>query len=765
MKPQELVLKILREKGLLTREPEGSLLARTNEGPIRLLAREGYVAEKIAIDALCTYLRLSYIDLDNEELQKRLECKEFVETTIATLCWNARLIPLYHEGSAILIAMANPCDIDAVKSLEFTLGKPIRIVVAEELKIHRLLTQHFPQKQFDPNAPYDEEEEVEVLSANIDADYGSENASADPPIIRLANKILADAVDLGASDIHMEPGQKTMLVRFRIDGVLQDIIAVPQRLQSHVVTRLKVLAKMNVSEKRKPQDGRMRISVAKKDIDLRVSSIPTAYGEKLVLRVLGGGIVNGDLSTLGMPKLIEDRVRDGLHKKGRLFLVSGPTGSGKTTTLYVGLNFLNDGKNNITTIEDPVEYRFRGINQIQVNEPAGVTFASALRSLLRQDPDVIMVGEIRDEETLKVSLQAAQTGHLVLSTVHTNDALATIARLSQLGGDPHLFGHSLIGVLAQRLVRRICQHCPTNLSDEDLSNLAYYIEQNKLDPRKLLKGKGCERCAFTGYKGRVGVYSHLHISPEVAETIARNGSPEQLLRVARRSGFTTIQEAALDLVVAGATTLAETQPYLAGVDSFVDSSEMEIATDHPTTTASSSTPQEIFHYVTQVSGQSLPASSSQAVPVNRAPSAETTPIQHILPPSTETTKAPPRKRPRVLIVDDSLGIRRMLTTLLRKEYVEIEEAANGMEGLRLALESLPDLILCDLSMPEMTGEETLKRLKRHKSTRDIPVIMLTIDDSEQNELGLLELGATSFLSKRLSPIVLVSRIKSVLDTL
>jgi type II secretory ATPase GspE/PulE/Tfp pilus assembly ATPase PilB-like protein len=722
------LLKLLHQKGVLQKIPDEGVFVDRKEGPLYILAELNLLDEKNAIDVLCQHFRLPYLNLEAPEAQDLINPDDFRGTPgIVPICWNNHIAPLYEDNDSFVVASSNPFLRDVFRSLEFALSKPVKVVLSEESKIYKVLSINFPEG-LEPDAELEDESLVDVI-ASANKEEKSDDMSA-PAIIRFANKIMVDAVRLGASDIHIEPGAKNMLVRFRIDGVLEDIIAVPKKLQGNVVARLKVLAKMDVADKRRPQDGRIRAVIGKRDVDLRVSSVPTSYGEKLVMRVSSGDKISKDLASLKMPKLIEDRFRQALHKKAKMVLVTGPTGSGKTTTLFVALNYLADGTTNITTIEDPIEIRFPGLNQVQVNEQAGVSFASVLRSLLRQDPDVIMVGEIRDEETLKITLHAAQTGHLVLSTVHTNDAPSALVRIQNLGADPEVCANALIGILAQRLVRAICVHCKGPLDDQDIFNYRQYISRYKIDPRKLKKGKGCDYCGYSGYKGRQGVHSYLHIDENIAELIEAQAPQDEIIRVAKENGFQDLEEVAIDLALSGVTTMEEIKGYL-GDKKKEDPKEVVTLEEKP-----KEIEVPIVTNIIETSFESL----------------------------TKPMKAKPSK-PVILIIDDNASVRKMLSTMLSKEHVEIVQAENGVQGLNLLYEKLPSVILCDISMPEMNGKEFLKRLKKNKQFRDVPILMLTIDDQIENEVEFLDLGATSFLSKRLPPAVMLSRVKSVLSNI
>jgi type IV pilus assembly protein PilB len=707
--------KFLVTQGIISEIPPGELgVKKPQEGLIKRLSDRNLLNEQQALSVLSKELRIPLLDPQDPEVSAKLATPEFADRVKPETCWEYHIVPLWEDGASATVAVTNPFNQEALQSLQFMLSKRIDPVLVQEVKLVRLLAHFFPQGNTQHETS-EGGEQLEILPTNVleeNLDAGDHDA---PAIVRLVNRILIDAINMGASDIHLEPAPGGMSVRFRVDGVLQEIIKVPAKLQGNIVARLKVLGGMNIAERRRPQDGRLRVRYAGQGIDIRSSTIPTSYGEKAVLRVLRGDYRSLNFESLGMPVPVADRISVALQKKGKLFLVCGPTGAGKTTTLYVALNKVQDGKTNIVTIEDPIEYRFPNINQIQVNNRADITFASVLRSVFRQDPDVIMVGEIRDSETLSTTLQAAQTGHLVLSTVHTNDAPSAISRLCNLGGDLTLLSTCLIGILAQRLVRKVCDKCAKRLTAEELATHAKLVTTYSLDPRKLRIGRGCEACFYSGYKGRIGIYSYLEITDRISDAIFRKLSQEEIIRLAKDEGFKDLEEQALSLLSQGITTISEIRSYLENIDA--------------------------------------PKSRSFAELENR------TDLEG------ETGAGTGIRKRKVLIVDDNASVRKMVSTLLRKEMVDVVEASGSLEALEMIYQSPPQLIVCDISMPEMDGTEFLKKLKRDKATRDLPVIMLTADDSPEKELELLELGASEFLSKRASPPIMVGRIRSALERL
>jgi type IV pilus assembly protein PilB len=398
-----------------------------------------------------------------------------------------------------------------------------------------------------------------AVKDHIELDLGVEAHPDEKPIIRLVSSVLQRALGEGASDIHIEPRAKELTVRFRVDGVLREVMSIPPKLQSGVIARLKILGDLNIAEKRLPQDGRFSVKMAGQKVDLRVVSLPTVHGEKLVLRLLDTSSVEANLTKLGFASRTLERYEEIFRKSHGTILVTGPTGSGKSTTLYATLAELNTPGKNIVTVEDPVEYRVGGMNQIQVNPKAGLTFASGLRSLLRSDPDIIMIGEIRDYETAKISVEAALTGHLVLATLHTNDAPAAITRLTDMGLEPFLTASSVDCVIAQRLARRLCEKCkqPAQIEEEILQSMQFPFEHTGGKDLRFHRAEGCNRCGGTGYRGRVGIYELMVVTKRMRDLILRRSSTDEIVRAAEEEGMIHLREDGLLKAAEGVTTIEE----------------------------------------------------------------------------------------------------------------------------------------------------------------------------------------------------------------
>jgi type IV pilus assembly protein PilB len=470
------------------------------------------------------------------------------------------VIPVNRAGPSLIVAMADPSNIFAVDDLKFTTGYNIEPVVASEVSIREAIERYYAQKgpSLEEIVGSVAEDDVELATeASEDVD-DAERAADDAPVVKLVNLVLMDAIRKGASDIHVEPYEKDFRVRFRIDGVLYDVMRPPQKLKMAITSRLKIMAELDISERRLPQDGRIKIKFSGKEMDFRVSVCPTLFGEKVVLRLLDKGNLQLDMTKLGFDAEPLKWFKDAIDRPYGMVLVTGPTGSGKTTTLYSALSTLNTADVNISTAEDPVEFNFAGINQVQMHDDIGLNFASSLRSFLRQDPDIIMIGEIRDFETAEIGVKAALTGHLVLSTLHTNDAPGTVSRLLNMGIEPFLVTASLNLILAQRLARRLCAVCKKpaeNVEDQALIDAG--VPPDKIGTFTLQTPVGCRECNDRGYRGRVAIYEVMPFWDGLKDLVINGASAAELKQEAVRLGMQTLRAAALGKMMAGVTTLEE----------------------------------------------------------------------------------------------------------------------------------------------------------------------------------------------------------------
>jgi general secretion pathway protein E len=521
-----------------------------------VLQEMGAIDSSTYARALAAHFGLPFVDKLPVDDPTASECVDLLPINFAK---RSQLLPIRREEGSVVVAVADPRALGPIDDLRVLLHKPICVVVAPSDVIVDRINRVYDEAVRTASdmmdglerEPLDALTETEDLIDLIDVDD-------EAPIIRLINSLLSQAVKDRASDIHIEPFERELAVRFRIDGVLYDIVKPPKRFQPVIISRVKIMADLNIAEKRLPQDGRIRIKLAGKDVDIRVSTVPTAHGERVVMRLLDRSSTILQLDELGLvgPKLgLVDQL---IRQSHGIVLVTGPTGSGKTTTLYAALSRINTTDKNIITIEDPIEYQLQGVGQIQVNPKIELTFAGGLRSVLRQDPDVIMVGEIRDSETAKISIQAALTGHLVFSTLHTNDSCAAVTRLLDMGIEPFLVSSSLVAVMAQRLVRCVCPTCrvPYRPPMEELRQLGLSLD--RLENATVYRtGEGCDVCKRTGYKGRLGIHELLVIDDDVRNLIMKAADSSSIRRAAASRGMTTLREDGAEKLLAGLTTVEE----------------------------------------------------------------------------------------------------------------------------------------------------------------------------------------------------------------
>ena len=526
----------------------GSYLGKT-------LADHGYIHIQTLLETLSTELRLPYIK--KEQYPKSTLPVEGLNIT-ETFLRDKIIFPLQIKDDTLIIAVYDPFDLYTVEDLKISLGKNVRIVLSSEQDILESIETYYSAENgsaMDRMVNDIQDDDLHGLDSMDESTEHIRDMASEAPVIKLVNHIISQAIEARASDIHLEPFEEDFFLRYRIDGILHEQEPPPKRLSSAITTRIKIMSKLDISERRLPQDGRIKLKILGKDIDMRVSTLPTLHGESVVMRILDRGNLVLDLSQMGFPEKELKQMEALIHKPYGKLLVTGPTGSGKTTTLYAALSKLNTPDKKIITIEDPVEYQMRGINQIHVKSQIGLNFADGLRSIVRQDPDVIMVGEIRDPETAEISIQAALTGHLVFSTVHTNDAAGAITRLLDMGIENFLISSALLGVLAQRLVRVICPDCKEEapLTPTLKLEMGVFSKENI----KVYHGKGCKSCSHTGFKGRCAIYELLVIDDSIRELILKKSTAQAICDQARQKGMRTLREDGWEKVVAGITTVEE----------------------------------------------------------------------------------------------------------------------------------------------------------------------------------------------------------------
>ena len=543
------------KKALQQQETQGGRLG-TN------LVKLGFISEDDITSFLSKQYGVPSINLSHFEIDGAV-----IKLIPAEIAQKHMIVPINRTGSVLTVAMADPSNIFTIDDIKFMTGFKVEPVVAAESSIKNAINKYYDSAGLvqDIMKDFDDRDVSSVTEGEDQVNVSElEKATEDAPVVKLVNLILTDAIKKGASDIHVEPYEKSFRVRYRIDGVMYEVMGPPMKLRAAITSRLKIMSQLDIAERRLPQDGRIKIKMGQREMDFRVSTLPTIFGEKVVLRLLDKSNLQLDMSRLGFDPNAQADFEKAILAPYGMVLVTGPTGSGKTTTLYSALHRLNTTETNIMTAEDPVEYNLPGINQVQMKAEIGLNFAAALRAFLRQDPDIIMVGEIRDYETAEIGIKAALTGHLVLSTLHTNDAPGTVSRLLNMGVEPFLVAASTNLIMAQRLCRKICSGCREELPVPAgaLVDVGFSAEEAK--GIKTFKGKGCMSCSETGYKGRVALYEVMLITEQVKDSILQGGSAAELRELARGNGMRTLREAGLQKIREGITTIQEVMRVTSG---------------------------------------------------------------------------------------------------------------------------------------------------------------------------------------------------------
>jgi type IV pilus assembly protein PilB len=539
---------------------------RTSCNPVESMLSLNLMNEEQAAEAYGKYLSIDYLPLDDISVID-IAVAHTIPETIAE---RFNLIAVREQDGKIVVAMTDPLNVVALDVISLKTKKQITIAISTNTNIcnardavyHGSYIEEEHLRNLVKTETAREDQDVAVMQNDLDmlveADIGTgEEDASKAPVIKFVDLLLGQAVKSRASDIHIEPQEKSMSIRMRVDGVLQKMVPPAQTMYSGVLTRIKILATMDIAERRLPQDGRFKIKAPGHDIDVRVSSIPTIYGEKIVMRILDKTAVNHDLNSIGFEPVLLEKLKSIIKQPHGIIIVTGPTGSGKTTSMYSVLNYIKDPRKNITTVEDPVEYRLDGINQIQVKPEIKLDFALSLRAILRQDPDIIFIGEIRDKETVEIAIKASLTGHLVLSTFHTNDAPSALTRLAYMGIDRYLLASTLNLVIAQRLVRKICDHCkePVELDSHTIEQL--WIDPDTASRHTFYRGKGCKACSYTGYLGRVPIFEFLVMTPDIRESVIANSSETQIRSLSRNAGFGSLLDSGIKKMFDGLTTSEE----------------------------------------------------------------------------------------------------------------------------------------------------------------------------------------------------------------
>jgi type IV pilus assembly protein PilB len=750
---------ILLENGLLEAKLREALQVQQLMPGTRLgvaLVRIGAVTEDDVAEALAQQLGLEVVDLAHTRVDPR------VVWLLDRATADRRSAMPYRRATdgTVLVACTDPRDAAGVRELEQRLKARVRLTVTTPAQLRLAIERHYglesvTERMLRGVDPSLRRMVVSPTCLELDARAIQEHLRAGKSqlYVELVNLLLINAIERRASDIHIEPQHDGIRVRLRIDGVLREVLRLPDWTQGSLVSRIKVLGKMNVAERRRPQDGKAGVRLGTQNIDLRIATLPSQYGENMVIRLLDPAILSQDFGDLGWsPDLLRTWYRLLTAPRGTL-LVVGPTGSGKSTTLYASIQRLNTEGTSIVTIEDPIEYTLPGITQVQVNDKAEVTFAKSIRALLRQDPNVVVIGEIRDEETAQAALQAATTGHLVLTTLHTDNAVAAITRLLDLGVPRYLLGTALSGVVSQRLVRKVCPDCgvQARVTPEDWTRLG--LPPADLGPRAVRVGPGCPRCQYLGYDGRVGIFEMLAFGSRISQLIQGGCSEGELWNAAVEEGIKTLLQDAIEKVMAGVTTLEE----VARVVSI---------NDYPPSALQSALGNLGLEAV-PVRSPVVPPEPEELEELSEGALEELAPADlepfegDEAPVVARPAPAPKRARPLVLVVDDAREILQLVTMALEDDY-EIRTADDGLEGLNAVDRLRPDLVVLDVMMPRMSGYEVCGALKEKPDTRDIPVLMLSARGEKAHVKKGFYAGADDYLPKPFDPEELLLRTRALL---
>ncbi len=734
-------------EGLITPELLIDLRAKAEAG--RTLW-EMLVAQKVSTDEqilqkLSTRFRLKIADVSLIEAK----VKEGVPEQLAR---RYRILPIRLTDSFLELATANPFDLDAEKALAFATAREIRMLLLAPSKIVEKLDEMYrPEKALDKLlegmegsgdlVQLADQAPVEELSI-------SEEEASQRPVVRLVDLIISEGILSRSSDIHIEPEEGGVAVRYRIDGVLRQVMKIPRNAGLPLISRIKIMSSLDIADRLRPQDGRARVAVNGQPIDLRVSTLPAAQGEKVVIRILDSRATVKSLDSLGFNPGETEAITQLLQNKEGIILVTGPTGSGKTTTLYSMIRQIQTEGVNIVTVEDPVEYRMQGIVQVQVQEKAGLTFGSALRSILRQDPNVILVGEIRDKETAQIAVQASLTGHLVLSTLHTNDAANAVTRLVDIGVEGYKIAAALRGVIAQRLMRKLCPTCKEVWMEAPPEKLRKWIAKGT----PMYRSAGCPDCAMTGYRGRFSIIEVLTVSPEVERRIAGGEPAARIAEAARAAGMKSLWDSGLAHVVRGESTLDELMRVV----------DVPVEDDGAGAAPAAATPAGPGGR--RSSTGEHPRGAPSSAPVTMPPEPVSTHfdlLEEAAPPS-RVSGAHGQPACKVLLVDDEDSLRKVMKDLLERDGYLVTEARDGVQALDQVDRVGPDIIVLDLNLPGLDGYGVLSHLRSRPATASIPVIVLTAKGDEDNEVRVFELGADDFLTKPFRARALSARLEAVL---
>ena len=737
--------------GLLTPEQMTELRSLQEDSFWEAAVRRNFVTDDDILQALAPRFRMKIANVQMVSQQ----AKELVPEHLAR---KYRILPLAISDSVLDIATSDPHDLDCERTMAFALGRTIRMALGSPSKIAERIDELYrPENVVEKilegvKTDYD----VEAISEEFEdaeMDIGQADRAAERPVIRLVDHIVAEGIQSRASDIHIEPEEAGVSVRYRIDGVLRQVMVLPRAAGIPLVSRIKIMASLDIADRLRPQDGRARVAVNGNRVDLRVSTLPASQGEKVVIRILDQRSTVLSLDALGLNADESARIKGLLDVREGVVLVTGPTGSGKTTTLYSMLRTIQARGVNIVTVEDPVEYRLQGIVQVQVNEKAGLTFVAALRSILRQDPDVILVGEIRDRETANIAIQASLTGHLVLSTLHTIDASSSVTRLADIGIEPYKIAAAIKGIVAQRLMRRLCHSC------RELHTAPVPEKMRRWFPdgmTTLYRGVGCPDCSLTGYRGRFSITEVVVATGEFERRVAANESLDKLVEAAREGGMLSLWESGIQHVRNGETSIDELLRVLEApmeTGRPAQGSATDAAVEHPAPARSPGA-------LTGLAAQILPHTSPGRSPLHAVPPSPMAGEQFQL---VDDVAADGRPAPRkVLLVEDEDALRRVMKDLLEREGFVVFEAEDGVKALDEIDRAAPDIVVLDLNLPRLDGYGVLSHLRARPATQDLPVIVLTAKGDEDSEVRVFEFGASDYLTKPFRPRALSARLHSLL---
>ncbi|HVU73110.1 MAG TPA: ATPase, T2SS/T4P/T4SS family [Mycobacteriales bacterium] len=753
---------VLVEQGVIDADQLAEILAFQSSLPDptrrprlgRIVVERGLASERQVAQALASALGLPLVELNRASIGPDI----------------ARLLPksvsdrhqvalVGREGDTLTLAMSDPTNVVALDDVRlYTRGAELSVVVAVESELRAVL-----------GTVWHRTEDVEEVAAGLDStgstagsDQEAELSTLDDlneaPIVKLVEVLLADAVHQRASDVHIEPQQAEVRIRFRIDGLLRDVMTVPRSAGPAIISRLKIMSRLDIAERRKPQDGRARLTIDNEQVDARVSVLPSLYGEKVVIRLLARSADLKSLKDIGMEDAQLEELVNTLHQTQGLILITGPTGSGKTSTLYAGIHQIRSPERNIVTLEDPVEIALPGIVQVQINPKAGLTFTGGLRSILRQDPDVVLVGEIRDSETAALALEASMTGHLVLSTLHTNDAVAAVTRLVELGVDPFLIGSSLSLVIAQRLVRRPCDECSSPVSPTPRQLQLLGLTEEDLIGSATRRGKGCNVCGQTGYLGRVGVYEVLPVTAALRKVLLSDPSERSIAAAARAAGLRSLRAGAIAKALRGETTFEEVLR-ATPVETHEEGSARCPACSlrlHDDWLACPRCGCDVGGQICRGCARSL-EEGWRVCPTCRTPveSSSYSGLSALVDVPDEDTKR------RVLVVDEDDNVGAYLAKALADD-LHVDSAATGDAALRLlSLESY-DAVVLDLALPDLPGLEMVRIVREDPRTATVPLLLFTGAGDERLELEARTAGADDWLPKPAPPEELIRRLNALL---